>query len=340
MWLHVKRFSYLLVVEISFLWQCRYLVCLLWKASPQTLSYSQRRPLISVWFKDVMMCLIAVQDLLNQSVDRMFTMTPSSKPDTSAQHNHVQEYAREVLSMGYYWWSLLTQSKREMGWESSVVGGCSSQFLRQQLDELFHRGVHPACSTWFCFYAEDETTVDVEKNIPCDLYMYMEHLNCECVFINNNNIVTDKFCNIQHNCMIGYKVTTLALLTGGCSSASKSCNRNLFYNCPSGCNNHASVVWHLSPLCHWLHSKRELSLHSHPFLPFLSLAGNAPTSSGGAQWMILQILGQLKPIPNAMVAMIIWRWLEGSLEGTYDWILYFWIGACSKHVHDVKTSQI
>ena len=114
--------------------------------------------------------------------------------------------------------------------------------LRQQLDELFHRGVHPACSTWFCFYAEDEATIDVAKNIPCDLSM--EHLSCECVFINNNNIVTDKFCNIQHNCMIGYKVTTLALLTGGCSSASKSCNRNLFYNCPSGCNNHASVVWH------------------------------------------------------------------------------------------------
>jgi len=49
-----------------------------------------------------MMCLIAVQELLNQSVDRLLTMTPSSKPDTSAQHNHVQEYAREVLSMGYY----------------------------------------------------------------------------------------------------------------------------------------------------------------------------------------------------------------------------------------------
>ena len=82
---------------ISFLWQCRYLVCHLWKASPQTLSYSQRRQLISVWFQDVMMCLIAVQELLNQSVDRSFTMTPSSKPDTSAQHN---EYAREVHSMG------------------------------------------------------------------------------------------------------------------------------------------------------------------------------------------------------------------------------------------------
>ena len=100
-WLYVKSFSYLLVVEaISFLWQCRYLVCHLWKASPQTLSYSQRRPLISVWFKDVTMCLIAVHELLNQSVDRSFTMTLSSKPDTSAQHNHVQEYAREVLSMG------------------------------------------------------------------------------------------------------------------------------------------------------------------------------------------------------------------------------------------------
>ena len=136
-------------------------------------------------------------------------------------------------------------------------------------------------------------------------------------------IVTDKFSNIQHNCMIGYKVTTLALLTGGCSSASKSCNRNALLQLSFRFNNHASVVWHSSPLCHWLHSTRELSLHSHPFLPFLSLAGNESTSSGGAQWMVLQILGQLKPIPNAMVAMIIWRWLEGSLEGTYDWILYF-----------------
>ena len=188
------------------------------------------------------------------------------------------------------------------------------------------------------FYTKDEATVDVGKNIPCDLFM--EHLNHEYVFISNN------YCHRQilqqstqlHDRIQSYNPCTPWQVDVHLHQSPVA--EMLFYICPSGCNNHTSVVWHSSLLCPWLHSTRQLSLHPHPFLPFLSLAGNAPTSSGGVQWMIHQILGQLRPIPNATVATIIWRWLEGSLERTYDWILYFWTGTCSKLVHDAKTSQI
>ena len=44
--------------------------------------------------------LLAVKELSNRFVDLSFTMNPQSKPDKTVKHDHVQEYAKEVLSMG------------------------------------------------------------------------------------------------------------------------------------------------------------------------------------------------------------------------------------------------
>ena len=44
--------------------------------------------------------LLAVKELFNRFFDLSFTMNPQSKPDKTVKHDHVQEYAKEVLSMG------------------------------------------------------------------------------------------------------------------------------------------------------------------------------------------------------------------------------------------------
>ena len=91
-----EEFFSLWLRPTSFLQQCRYYVVSgqhlikLFPKKAADLRLVQRRNVHP----------IAIQELLKQLVDLSFTMTPPNKVNTSVQYDHVQEYAREVLSMG------------------------------------------------------------------------------------------------------------------------------------------------------------------------------------------------------------------------------------------------
>ena len=133
--------------------------------------------------------LLAVKELLNRFVDLSFTMNQQSKPDKMVEHDHVQEYAKEVLSLGLLLMEFVDSIREGDGeriiccWRVFFPIFKATNRTNYSIEAFILLAQHDFIFTprmkqqlvW-------ERTVNVHgrpaKNIPCDLYM--EHLNREC----------------------------------------------------------------------------------------------------------------------------------------------------------------
>ena len=130
--------------------------------------------------------MLGVHELLNKFVDISFPTTPPKPHNTT---DHIQEYAREVLSMGLLLMEFVDSIREGDG---QRILRCSRVFL--PIFKATNR-TNYSIETFNLLAQHDfvftprmkqqlmwERTVNVHgrpgKNIPCDLYM--EHLNREC----------------------------------------------------------------------------------------------------------------------------------------------------------------
>ena len=74
-------------------------------------------------------CLVAVRSFRTNLLTYRSLWLHQASPALQFSTTMCKSMPEKSLTWAYYWWSSLTWFEKEMGWESSVVGGCSSQFL-------------------------------------------------------------------------------------------------------------------------------------------------------------------------------------------------------------------
>lgn len=133
-------------------------------------------------------CLLAVRELLNHFVDLSFAIASTSTVD-GTKYDHIQEYAKEVLSMGLLLMEFADAIREGDGlrilccWRvffPIFKATNRSNYSVEAFNLLVQHDF--ICTPRLRQQLVWERTVNVHgrlgKNIPCDLYM--EHLNHEC----------------------------------------------------------------------------------------------------------------------------------------------------------------